>query len=57
MKTEELIQQLQLKGFTGAQVAGIDKDGRTYSIDEVVVEHHEDSFPGAVTVWLKVDEN
>lgn len=56
MKTEELIRHLQLKGYTGALVAGIDVDGRTYSIEDVVAEHHADAG-GAVTVWLKLDEN
>ena len=56
MNTEELIQQLQAKGYTGALVAGIDQEGRTYSIEEVVTEHHTDAG-NAVTVWLKIDEN
>lgn len=54
MKTEELIQQLQLKGFTGALVAGIDEQGYTYQLKGVEVEHNDD---GSVTVWLKLDAN
>lgn len=56
MKTEVLIQQLQLKGFTGAVVAGIDEQGYTYQVKSVEVEHHADAG-GAVTVWLKLDAN
>lgn len=56
MKIEELIMQLQLKGFTGIQVTGIDERGRTYSIKEVETEFHPDATSVA-TVWLKLDEN